>query len=547
MNFSSQSRREVLVLVAVCAFLFVYGLAAFGLLGADEPRYAQVAHEMFDRGDWVTPTLGAKPWLEKPVLYYWEAMLAYRLLGVSDWSARLPGAFSAASLVIGIFVFLRRYRPGSQLDGALMTAASAALIGFGRSASTDMPLAANFGLALLGWFAWQESRERRWLLVSYGFLALATLAKGPVAIFLAGAVVVLFVLAKRDLPLLWKSLSPAGLLLFCAIALPWFIAVQVRNPEFFRVFIMEHNLARFGTNLYRHVQPFWFYLPVALLGFLPWTGFVFAAAWETARQWWRDGRTLLASEDAYDVFLLIWLVVPIAFFSLSRSKLPGYILPAMPAGTLLAASYVQRRIATETAASRLLVAVHSVLSGGIVVPALLISFLLRDRHFPGGVPALIAIGAGLFFAILVFVLLRGRFGLKVLRTATLLPVLIAVAALIRIGAPTLDALQSARSVADALQGPRSDFPAVAVFGVSRQIEYGLNFYANAKSHRQGEVDCRLAAVYDRGEVPESAHLLLAREGTQREIVDKLGPKRRVTYFGKIAHLEYYFVPAAAGR
>ena len=113
-----QSRTDLLLLVAFCGFLFFYGLGAFGLVGADEPRYAQVAREMLDRSDWVTPTLQGKPWLEKPVLYYWEAMLSFRVAGVTDWAARLPGAVDAALLIAAIYFFLRRFRPGSELDGA---------------------------------------------------------------------------------------------------------------------------------------------------------------------------------------------------------------------------------------------------------------------------------------------------------------------------------------------------------------------------------------------------------------------------------------------
>src|ERR1700691_2885379 len=110
-----RTRTDVLLLAAVCGFLFFYGLGAFGLLGADESRYAQVAREMLGRSDWVTPTLQGKPWLEKPVLYYWQAMLAFGAAGVSDRAARLPAAFDAALLIAVIYLFLRRFRSGSEL------------------------------------------------------------------------------------------------------------------------------------------------------------------------------------------------------------------------------------------------------------------------------------------------------------------------------------------------------------------------------------------------------------------------------------------------
>ena len=160
-----QTRTDLLLLVAFCGFLFFYGLGffygpgAFGLLGADEPRYAQVAREMLDRSDWVTPTLQGKPWLEKPVLYYWQAMLSFRVAGVSDQAARVPAAFDAALLIAAIYFFLRRFRPGSELDGALITASCAAVVSFAHAAATDMPLAACFSIALLAWYAWYESER----------------------------------------------------------------------------------------------------------------------------------------------------------------------------------------------------------------------------------------------------------------------------------------------------------------------------------------------------------------------------------------------------
>ena len=176
-----------ILLLAVPAFFFLWKLAGFGLIGADEPRYAQVAREMLARHDWITPTLGGIAWLEKPPLYYWQAMIAFRLFGVSDWAARLPSAVDAFLMVLAVYWFSRRFRSGSELDGALVIATSAGIVGFARAASTDMPLTATFCIAMLAWYAWFESGDKNYLLGFYGFLGLAALAKGPVAPFLAAA------------------------------------------------------------------------------------------------------------------------------------------------------------------------------------------------------------------------------------------------------------------------------------------------------------------------------------------------------------------------
>src|SRR5271166_1313539 len=255
---TTRTRTDVLLLAGFCAFLFVYGMGQFGLIGADEPRYAQVAREMLDRHDWITPTLGGHAWLEKPPLYYWQAMAAYSVFGVSDVAARIPAAVDATLLVIAVYLFFRRFRRGVEVDAALITASCAGVIGYAHAASMDMALAATFSVGILSWWAWRESEKRIYLGLFYFCMALGMLAKGPVAPFLAAVVIVLFALAARELRFVLKSLWLPGVVLFCAIALPWYVVVQMRNPEFFREFIVQQNLGRFSENLYHHPEPFWY-------------------------------------------------------------------------------------------------------------------------------------------------------------------------------------------------------------------------------------------------------------------------------------------------
>ena len=283
---TNRTRTDVLLLAGFCAFLFFYGAGQFGLIGADEPRYAQVAREMLERHDWITPMLGGHAWLEKPPLYYWQAMLAYSVLGVSDVAARVPAAIDATLLVIAVYLFFRRFRRGVEVDAALITASCAGVVGYARAASMDMALAAAFAIGMLAWWAWRESGKRVYLALFYLCMALGMLAKGPVAPFLAAVVIVLFAAAARELRLIVRTLWLPGILLFCVIALPWYFAVQMRNPQFFREFILEHNLARFSSDLYHHRQPFWYYLPVTALALVPWTVFVIAAFVESVRVWW---------------------------------------------------------------------------------------------------------------------------------------------------------------------------------------------------------------------------------------------------------------------
>ncbi len=523
-----------LLILGFCAFLFAFGLNYIGLIGADEPRYAQIAREMLARHDWVTPILGGKPWLEKPVLYYWEAMLSYSIFGVSDWAARIPSAVDATLLVIAVYLFLRRFRLEFQLDGALMTASAAAVIGFSRAASTDMPLAAAFTIGMLAWCAWFESGRRLYLAGFYVLIALAMLAKGPVAPFLAGLIIALFALARGDYRLILRTLWLPGILLFCAVALPWYVLVQLRNPEFFHVFILQHNLARFSTDLYHHEQPFWYYVPVAALGLLPWLVFVIAATVETVRLWWQDRRAAGQSEEALNVFLIIWLLAPIVFFSLSQSKLPGYILPAIPAAPLLVANYLRRHVLDDIRPSLGLIISHCAMAALPLIPALMIQYILRFHRLPWGAGVYVSSIVALVIVVAMAFTLCSQLGLRMLRFVTLVPVVLAVAAVLKIGGTMLDEKLTTRPLASDINRVEAGLLPAAVYHTPREIEYGLAFYRN-----------QVIDNYDRGEVPPGAHVLVAPDWFDPENPPVFLQRRRVSLLGTYdpQHLQYFWVSA----
>ncbi len=183
-------------------------------------------------------------------------MFVFQEFGVHDWSARLPSASFAFIMVALIYLHMRRFRRGGHLDAALITVACAGIIGFSRGASTDMQMAAPLCIGLLGWYAWYETDSKFWLFDIYFFTGVATLAKGPVAPFLAFVIVCCFAALRKEWSIVWRSFWWPGVLLYFAIVLPWFIAVQHQNPTFFREFFLEHNLERFATNRYQHQQPF---------------------------------------------------------------------------------------------------------------------------------------------------------------------------------------------------------------------------------------------------------------------------------------------------
>jgi 4-amino-4-deoxy-L-arabinose transferase-like glycosyltransferase len=538
MILNKERTTEVLLVVGFCAFLFFYHLGAFGFLGADEPRYAQVAREMLSRHDWVTPFLNGVPWLEKPILYYWGAMLSYSAFGVSDWAARVPSAVLATLMIAAVYLFAARFRPAMRLDAALMTASGAMVFAMARAASTDMPLTACFTISLLAWFAFYASGSRAYLLAFYAANGAAMLAKGPVAPVLAAVIVCAFAIVVRRPKLILQSLWLPGILVFIAVAAPWYVLVQLHTPQFAHEFFLKQNLARFGTNLYHHKQPFWYYLPVALLATVPWVALVVAAFASTIREW--KSQSSRAGEDALPVFLLIWAAVPLLFFSISTSKLPAYILPAIPPLLLLAADWMHRRIEEDSRLPLWLAAAHAVvlaiLGGATVMSA---TWLLKR---PANSQLLIVAsmaGAVVFLAAGLALAIRGW---QFVRFVTLATLILCIGFILRTQAHTVDRTQSARAVAELINA--LEFPAnqdVALFGTKRELEYGLMFYRN-----------RHVSVYTPLEpnqpetvgIPPETHLVIVREGMRDKLATAL-PGRSVAFAGyyRPQHLELYAVGA----
>ena len=529
--------REIAVFLGFTVLFLTYGLTpllggdGMGLVGADEPRYAQIAHEMLERFDaaktlkgrlaaCVTPYLYGKPWLEKPALYYWRAMAVFKEFGVHDWTARLPSASFAFVMVCLIYLHMKRFRPGGHLDAALITVTCAGIIAFARGASTDMQLAAPLAIGLLGWYAWYETDSKFWLYDIYFFTALATLAKGPVAPFLAIIIIAGFAFLRREWSILKRSLWWPGIVLYFAIVLPWFIAVQHQNPTFFREFFLEHNLERFATDRYQHEQPFWYYLVVVLLAMMPWTVLAvraFIDGIQTSVAEWRLRHSKCGAPcpnrpgDAFPEFLVLWALVPIVFFSFSQSKLPGYILPSLPPIAILTGDYLFRR--RQPGLGRWILTGHAVLCGIMTMSLLLAPwFVAHGRQMPPAhaltAAALAAAGA----ALLILIVVNG-FGVARLRLATTAVLVVLMLFLYGVGpffgAPEiaatkrvitlLDRTYSARPLAEQLDTLAPADETIAVFRVRRDIEYGLSFYRN-----------RQVVNYENSGVPNEQHLLVVR-------------------------------------
>ena len=482
----------VVLLLLVCYLQFFHQLGGLGLVGPDEPRYAQVAREMAASGDFVTPRLHGGPWFEKPILYYWMAAAAFKVMGVSELAARLPSAVSALLGVLAIFLVGRHWvsaRCG--LAASLILASSPMYFSFARGASTDMVLTSALTMSLACFYfavfgerseiaakAVPGHRSLAWTYGIYVSLALGVLAKGPVGAVLAGLSMALFVLATRRWDLLKRLFQPGPVLAGLAVALPWYwLCYRANGWSFIQEFLINHNVARFATDRYQHVQSFWFFIPVVFAGFLPWVFQVLAPAWQWLRRQWREPKN-----DLQLALFWTWALLPILFFSLSRSKLPGYVLPVFPALALLAGrewdrlwgAYSEKAILPGQRLNLYLQACF-LLGLGLALP---LGEGLLDQDFVAFLPharvLLCATGVG-------DILMVWRWKPVSLFGVYLAGVLLAVLFVTERIGPRVDAVESSRQLAGVLQRQGFSGEPIFIYGLSRRVEYGLNFYLNTRT------------------------------------------------------------------
>jgi 4-amino-4-deoxy-L-arabinose transferase-like glycosyltransferase len=327
--------------VKLLAVIFAFAVVWFGtldyrrLVKPDEGRYAEIAREMALSGDWVTPRLNGLKYFEKPPLQYWATAAAFRNFGENEWTARLwTGLTGFLGILLAGYTALRLFGPTAGLYAMATLASSLLYLLMGHFSSLDMGLAFFLEVALCGFLLAQEGR-RNWMLVAWAGLALAVLSKGIVALVLTGGTLVLYSLLSRDWSP-WRRFDLLrGLPLFLLVAAPWFIAVSDANPEFARFFFIHEHFERFLTKVHNRYQPAWYFIPILLLGALPWTTLAVQAA---VQAWPRRAMPEFQARR----FLLLWCVVVFGFFSVSSSKLPSYILPMFPALALLLADALNR-------------------------------------------------------------------------------------------------------------------------------------------------------------------------------------------------------------
>jgi len=490
-----------LVLIVSTLYLcYFHNLGALGLVGPDEPRYAWIARDMQETGDWITPRLYGKPWFEKPPLYYWSGALSFKLFGVSETTARLPSAIAALLATLALaWLALRLYGAETARWLLLLLPTTVGMIGFSHAAATDMPFAATltiamiFAAGILGLvepkgFAIQTPKSSFYTntrpaglfsLILFGvFLGLATLAKGPAAIVLSGGAVLLWALFTKRWRDAFRCLHPVAIASFCIIALPWYLLCAHRNPDFFRVFIIEHNFNRFLTPQFQHIQPFWFYISILLVAFLPWTLVLFWSLLFGTLRYLPSRRP-----SPLTILLLTWPLFCLLFFSLSKSKLPGYILPAIPAIGLILARSVECFARQAERTFRWLLITFS-LTGALVAAGLLVLAYPFHITKPLGFALISAACVLLLFGLANFLLANKqnvRTPLQHAAPACVVPILLLAGTFQWVAMPWLRYDPSGKTLAREIQANQIPIDQLFVQPMPRGQQFSLNFYLHRET------------------------------------------------------------------
>ncbi len=354
------------LLIVFCVVWF-YALGARTLVPTDEGRYAEMAREMVATGDWITPRLNGIKYFEKPPLQTWMNALSFAAFGLGEWQARLwTGLCGLLGIVLTAYAGRRVFNERVGFNAGLVLASSFWWAGFGHINSLDMGLAGMMTLALCGLLLGQrkdaDTRERRnWMLLCWAGMALAVLSKGLIGIVLPGAVLVLYTLFSRDWGI-WKRLHlMAGLLVFFTITTPWFVLVSLQNPEFPHFFFIHEHVQRFTSKIHNRAGPWYYFIPLLVIGILPWLGVLAQSLWA--------GRRDADAGFQPRKMLLTWAGFIFFFFSISGSKLPSYIVPIFPALALLIALHLETATRKNWAVTAGLMAVLGVV-GLAYVPSL---------------------------------------------------------------------------------------------------------------------------------------------------------------------------------
>ncbi len=360
----------VLAVLAVSYLVFFYNLGAYSLKEPDEGRYAEIPREMIEQGDYVVPHLDYVRYFEKPPLLYWACAGSYKLFGVNEWSFRFPNALAALACVLVTGLFAGRwFSARAGLISGLILTTSFGFFAMARIVTIDMLFSFLLFASLSCFYEFYRERRRLFLYLSWAALALAVLAKGPVAPVLLGAAAVLFLWSEKNMRFLKEAASPRAFLLFAVIACPWFVLIAVKEKEFYQFFFIDQHVLRFLTTKHSRSGPLYYFFPVLFGGLFPWSIFIPRAV----ILFWQEREMRL---------LLIWSLVVFTFFSVSGSKLPPYILPLFPALSIVLGCLFDRQWLTRLRLRREII-VYAVFFSLVAAAGFLFGTGLLDSRLTG--------------------------------------------------------------------------------------------------------------------------------------------------------------------
>ena len=328
MQAGSRSDIKYVIILLLLSFIFFFhGIGTYSLKEPDEGRYAEIPREMVELRDYVVPHLDYTRYFEKPPLFYWAVALSYEVFGVTEWSFRFPNALSALLCVMALYFGARRWlgREVAFLSSVIL-ASSLGFFAMARIVTLDMFFSLWLFLSLLCFYGYYRERKPLFIYLFYGAMGLSTLTKGPVALILVGATIFIFLLFEKNLSFLKQLKWIKGLAVYLIVIVPWIVAISLREKEFLYFFVVDQNILRFLTSKHKRTGSLLYFFPVLFGGMLPWSLFIprsFVELW---------GKKELR-------LFLIWTIVVFVFFSISKSKLPPYILPVFPAVSLALGSF----------------------------------------------------------------------------------------------------------------------------------------------------------------------------------------------------------------
>lgn len=362
--------RLLLSVIAIAIFMSFFRLGSVTLFDVDEAVFAEATKEMVQSGNYITPTYNGENRYDKPILFYWLMAVSYKVFGINEFAARFPSAASGFILCLALFFFLRQFSDEKKAFYAVISLAlSIYFFVYSHAAVTDMTLTLFITLSLFSFYLFLE-KDRRYIYGFYIFSALAFLTKGLIGIAFPFGIVMIFMFIREGLKGIRSIFNLKAFILFSIIALPWYIAqVAINGQEFIQQFFIKHHFRRYTGVISGHRGPIYYFIFTLIIGMFPWIVFLPAGI----RNVFKKNSEFQTHNSKINLFAFIWFVFIFVFFSFSTTKLPNYILPAIPAVSILISSGMAPEDRWQKTGSKIFIAVISLFLG--------IGFIISKRYY----------------------------------------------------------------------------------------------------------------------------------------------------------------------